>query len=432
MTTKITVNLTSADDTYTAAAGDYSINGMGGNDTITTGAGDSSVTTGAGNQTITTGAGNSTITTGAGNSTITTGAGDSTITTGAGNSTITTGAGISIVLTGSGNNTVTTGAGASHITTGTGSGDDTITTGAGDAVVDSGTGNDSVTTADGNDLVSYHVTGNAGTQSVFNGGTGIDTLNLVMTRAEWMSDAVQTDMASYLVFLAANKGVNGEDSAAAYKFTAFGLTASMFEKLQVTVDGVILQDATNHTVALQNDAISTTGKVASVALNVLANDAIPDLIKGFSFTNPAHGSVHLDAAYLDTTSPPSAQFIYTPIKGFYDYLAVGESASDAFTHTVTDAAGGLSTATVKVTINGTNDTPVITSAVLNSVVIEQVTTTAPLTSSGPLIFSDVDLSGVNVVSVFVDGVAVPNLQNVTPETLVGVSMEQLVASPYLL
>lgn len=398
MPVKTIVNLTSADDTYTAAVGDYEINGVGGNDTVTTGAGNSSVNTGVGNSTITTGAGDSLVHTLDGNQTITTGAGDSLVSTGAGNSTITTGAGVNIVLTGNGNNTITTGAGASHITTGTGLGDDTITAGAGDAVVDSGLGNDTVTTAAGNDLVSYHVTGNTGMHSVFNGGTGIDTLNLAMTRAEWMSNAVQTDVDNYLDFLAANKGANGEDSAAAYTFKAFGLTASMFEKLRVTVDGVILQDATNSTVALHNDVISTTEKVASVAFNVLANDAVPDLIKSFSFINPAHGSVHLDAAYLDTASSPSAQFIYTPTAGFYNYLAVGESASDAFTYTVTDAAGGVSTATVIATINGTNDAPVITNALLIGAVTEKVTATAPLTSTGKINFSDVDLSDVHTVT----------------------------------
>lgn len=398
MPVKTIVNLTPADDTYTAAAGDYEINGVGGNDTITTGAGNSSVNTGVGNSTITTGAGDSLVHTLDGNQTITTGAGDSSVSTGLGNSTITTGAGVNIVQTGNGNNTITTGAGASHITTGAGLGDDTITTGAGDAVVDSGLGNDTVTTGAGNDLVFYHVTGNQNNHSVFNGGTGIDTLNLVMTRAEWMSDAVQTDVASYLDFLAANKGANGEDGAAAYAFKAFGLTASMFEKLQVTVDGVVLQDATNRTVALHSDAISTTEKVASAALNVLANDTVPDLIKSFSFTNPTNGSVHLDAAYLDTASSPSAQFIYTPTKGFYDYLAVGESANDFFTYTVTDAAGGVSTATVEVTINGTNDVPVIGTAVLSGAVTEKVTATAPLTSAGTISFSDVDLSDVHTVS----------------------------------
>jgi VCBS repeat-containing protein len=130
-------------------------------------------------------------------------------------------------------------------------------------VVDSGTGNDTVTTGAGNDLVSYHVTGNASHHNMFTAAAGIDTLNLVMTRAEWMSDAVQTDVASYLSFLAANKGPSGENNATSYAFTAFGLTTSGFEKLQVHVDGVSV-DPANHPVAVDDLIENTVMQVASV------------------------------------------------------------------------------------------------------------------------------------------------------------------------
>jgi hypothetical protein len=265
---KAIVNLTTNNATYTSAAGDYEINGLGGNNTITTGAGSSSVNTGVGNSTITTGAGNSIVQTGDGNQTITTGAGPSYVTTGVGNSTITTGAGNSTVWATGGNNTVTTGAGASQVTTGTG--DDTITSGAGDAVVDSGTGNDTVTTGAGNDLVSYHVTGNASHHNMFTAAAGIDTLNLVMTRAEWMSDAVQTDVASYLSFLAANKGPSGENNATSYAFTAFGLTTSGFEKLHVQVDGVSV-DPTNHSHPVAVDDL-VAGSVTQVVSTLTFED----------------------------------------------------------------------------------------------------------------------------------------------------------------
>ena len=397
MPTKTIVNLASANETYTAAAGDYEINGMGGNDTITTGAGNSFVTTGVGNSTITTGAGDSIVKTLDGNQTITTGAGNSSVTTGVGNSTITTGAGDSTVLASGGNNTVTTGAGASNVTTGVG--DDTITAGAGDAVVDSGLGNDTVTTAAGNDLVIYRVTGNAGHHSLFTAAAGVDTLNLVMTRAEWMSDAVQTDVATYLSFLAANKGASGENNATEYTFKAFGLTASAFEKLQVHVDGVSI-DPANHPVALGDDEMTTTENEVSAAVDVLSNDSVPDLIKTLTYTNSLNGSVQLDAAYVNTASPAAAQFIYTPTAGFYDYLAVGETASDVFTYTVTDATGDVKTATVNVTITGTNDAPVITSATQAAGVSEgNDKPLSAMSASGTVGYRDVDLSDMHTLSI---------------------------------
>ena len=397
MPTKTIVNLASANETYTAAAGDYEINGMGGNDTITTGAGNSFVTIGVGNSTITTGAGDSIVKTLDGNQTITTGAGNSSVTTGVGNSTITTGAGDSTVLASGGNNTVTTGAGASNVTTGVG--DDTITAGAGDAVVDSGLGNDTVTTAAGNDLVTYRVTGNAGHHSLFTAAAGVDTLNLVMTRAEWMSDAVQTDVATYLSFLAANKGASGENNATEYTFKAFGLTASAFEKLQVHVDGVSI-DPANHPVALGDDEMTTTENEVSAAVDVLSNDSVPDLIKTLTYTDSLNGSVQLDAAYVNTASPAAAQFIYTPTAGFYDYLAVGETANDVFTYTVTDATGDVKTATVNVTITGTNDAPVITSATQAAGVSEgNDKPLSAMSASGTVGYRDVDLSDMHTLSI---------------------------------
>ena len=376
------INLTSAHDTYTAAAGDYVINGLGGNDTITTGAGNSTLNLGDGNATITTGAGNSIVNAGNGNSTITTGAGNSLVTVGDGNATITTGAGDSTVTAGKGNNTITTGAG--NNTVHTLAGDQTVTTGAGNDEIDVGVGSSTVVSAAGNDVLVYHAAGNQNTSSTFDGGTGIDTLRLALTRAEWMSSAVQADVAKYLTFLSAHTGASGEASAAAFKFSTFGLTASSFEKLQVTVDGVQI-DPANHAVTLGDDVISTTENEASIAVNVLGNDSVPDLIKTFTYTNPSHGSVHLDAAYSDTASPAAAQFIYTPTAGFYDHLAVGQTATDAFTYTVTDATGDVKTAIVNVTITGTNDVATITGSATGS-----VTEDTTLSASGTLTVADVD------------------------------------------
>jgi len=354
MSNNAIVNLTTTNATYTSAAGDYDINGLGGNNTITTGAGNSSVNTGVGNSTITTGAGNSTVHTGDGNQTITTGAGPSSVTTGVGNSTITTGAGDSTVWATGGNNTVTTGAGASQVTTGTG--DDTITSGAGDAVVDSGTGNDTVTTGAGNDLVSYHVTGNASHHNMFTAAAGIDTLNLVMTRAEWMSDAVQTDVASYLSFLAANKGPSGENNATSYAFTAFGLTTSGFENLQVHVDGVSVDPANPNEAPVANndqwiDNIAQPNTVApSIDINVLANDTDVDRGAHLSVSSFSGFSAHGAAITLN----PDGTLHYDPtVSAELLALSHGTDVHDSFTYQAQDQFGTLSNqATVDIQVVG--------------------------------------------------------------------------------
>ncbi len=51
-------------------------------------------------------------------------------------------------------------------------------------------------------------------------------------------------------------------------------------------------------------------------------------------------------------------FEYTQPSGVYDYLAVGETATDTFSYRITDALGNEDTATVSITINGVNDAPI--------------------------------------------------------------------------
>jgi len=130
------INLTTANDTYTIGAGNFSINGLGGDDTITTGSGDNDVTTLTGNDTLTTGAGRDTIRAGDGNNTVNagdganlvvTGSGNDTITTGAGNDTIQGGAGNDIISAGAGTDTVASAAGSDSIELGTDSALDTVT-----------------------------------------------------------------------------------------------------------------------------------------------------------------------------------------------------------------------------------------------------------------------------------------------------------------
>ena len=201
------ISLTTADDTYTGAAGDHIINGLAGNDTITTGAGNSTISTGAGNATITTGAGNADVVTGNGNGTITAGAGDNIITTGIGNATITTGVGNAHIFTGNGNGT--------------------ITTGAGDSTVECGAGNNLVTVGAGKNLLIYNVAANLTTTSVFHGAAGIDTLRLLMTDDELNSPAMHSDIASYHRYQLT-------DMTTIFHFTAFDLSVSLIKALEIT------------------------------------------------------------------------------------------------------------------------------------------------------------------------------------------------------
>ncbi|KZL18279.1 hypothetical protein PsWM33_04985 [Pseudovibrio sp. WM33] len=83
-------------------------------------------------------------------------------------------------------------------------------------------------------------------------------------------------------------------------------------------------------------------------------------------------------------------FSYDP-NGAFEHLAVGETATDTFTYTVTDSSGTSSTNTVTVTIDGANDAPVA----------EEVTVSTDEDSSVIITpdFSDADTSDTHSFSV---------------------------------
>ena len=82
----------------------------------------------------------------------------------------------------------------------------------------------------------------------------------------------------------------------------------------------------------------------------MANDTDPDdplQVSGVN-TSGTLGSVSWNA---------DGSFTYDP-NGKFEHLAVGETATDTFTYTVSDGKGGTDTATVTITIHGANDAPV--------------------------------------------------------------------------
>ena len=96
-----------------------------------------------------------------------------------------------------------------------------------------------------------------------------------------------------------------------------------------------------------------------------------------------------------------------------DYLAAGETLTQIYTITIDDGHGGAATQLVTITLHGTNDAPVVTSAVKMGSVTELADgsageNTAVLTSNGTINFKDADLSDSHVVSVTaVPAIAVP-------------------------
>ena len=281
-----------------------------------------------------------------------------------------------------------------------GGGDDRLVGGAGDDQLDGGAGSDRVHGDAGNDVALYVAAENAAATDTYVGGAGKDTLGLVLTRAEWMSAPVQTDVANYLTFLEANThGVTGEAAAnAVFQFSSFGLQASMFERLEVIVDGVKL-DPRDQAVTLGGDTLSATEDSAGGPVDLLANDSIPDLVKTLTITQPGHGSVQLGGSN-------GAYALYTPDAAHWQHLAAGQTAQDSFTYTVTDADGDTQTATATVTIKGLNDGPAVVAAgTIASVSVQELENNAPAENqlkheaAGSVAFTDVDLADMHSATV---------------------------------
>lgn len=262
---------------------------------------------------------------------------------------------------GAGNDMLSGGAGDDVLAGG--AGDDSLVGGSGDDMLDGGAGDDALNGAAGDDVFVYVAAENGGATDSYKGGSGVDTIRLVLTRDEWMDPALQADIVGYLSFLATNTHAKtGQAPDRPFQFTAFDLSVTMMETLEIVVDGVAI-DPTDQDVTLGSDTISADEDNLAVAtVDVLANDSVPDLIRDIGFTQPAHGTATLSANLSDPSQPSSAVFTYTPDAAHWQSLALGETGTDSFTYTVTDADGDMQTVTVSVTISGSNDGPVVTTA----------------------------------------------------------------------
>ena len=243
---------------------------------------------------------------------------------------LTGGAGSDLVVGLGKNNTIDGGAGNDHLVGG----------GHNDVIHD-GAGNDRVIAGGGDDVAIYTLALNAGSHDDFNGGGGTDTLRLTFTREEWQRLDVRQDVDAYLAHLAKDKGCNS------YDFKAFDLSVKNFEKLEVVVDGVVI-DPKDNAVDARDDAF-TTDEDVPLSGAVLGNDAAADFVDKVALVGaPALGRVVFNA---------DGSFNYVPGEALQG-LAAGETVTDTFSYRLSDLDGDSDVATVRITITGTNDGPV--------------------------------------------------------------------------
>ena len=140
----------------------------------------------------------------------------------------------------------------------------------------------------------------------------------------------------------------GESTSDSFSYTvadASGTTDSA--TVTITVTGV------NDGPSAIDDA-RTTDEDSTSVINLLANDTDPDAGDVLSIasidTSGTQGSVTLNLDGTATYDPRTA----------FNSLAIGESAADSFSYTVTDLNGATDTATVAVAVTGVNDAPTAT------------------------------------------------------------------------
>ena len=266
------------------------------------------------------------------------------------------------------------GSGSQHGTRGDdvivgGNGNDKIHGGNGNDVLTGGAGNDKLHGGKGNDVLlggagSDQLKGDAGDDTLvfraaehghrdsdrYDGGNGRDTLRLEFTQAEWQSAAVQADMARLLDYLEPERCGPGTERW--FKFDAFDLDIRRIEDVVVIVDGVEVDPGGGGGGGVTVDAVDDTAAVAqggTVSGNVLANDSVTGAaVQSVAIASgPTGGTVTLAA---------DGGFSYTAGAAL-DALALGETATDSFTYSVTAVGGAADSAAVLVTVSGLNDAP---------------------------------------------------------------------------
>ncbi len=137
----------------------------------------------------------------------------------------------------------------------------------------------------------------------------------------------------------------GETFTEAFSFTIVdGNGGETTQTATITVNGV------NDAPVAMDDTATTDQNTDTLITNILGNDS--DVDNNFALTSvgqPANGGLVLAGSGV----------LFDP-NGDFDFLALGQQTTTAFTYSITDDFGATDTASVVVTVTGLNDDPVTT------------------------------------------------------------------------
>ncbi len=145
-----------------------------------------------------------------------------------------------------------------------------------------------------------------------------------------------------------------------YEHLAVGETAmETFSYIVSDGNGGTATNTATVTITGSNDAPSASAVVGSAGEDTLStmidvSGAITDVDLSDALTISADtGTTGWTATIVGT------EITFTAPAGGYEYLALGETATETFNYTVSDGHGGTATNTATVTITGANDAPVV-------------------------------------------------------------------------
>ncbi len=188
--------------------------------------------------------------------------------------------------------------------------------------------------------------------------------------------------------------------------------------VNITINGV------NDSPTANDDNFTINENSAFTTANFLDNDSDIDSNDILTFasidTSNTLGTVTLNADNTLTYNPNHA----------FAFLTQGETATDSFIYTLDDGNGGTDTATVTVTLNGSNDAPTLDTINKSG---DEDTTISFTATDFTTVFNDPEgdsLSHINILSLPANGVLRLNGNAVTPgETITAANLDNLSFTP---
>ena len=305
-----------------------------------------------------------------------------------------------------------------------GAGSDKMNGGSGADVMDGGSGSDSLNGGSGRDTLIYTLAENRGATDLYMGGSGVDTVRLQFTDAEWRSTVVQNQIAYYLRHLATvktnvNTGEVSNGTASDFTFvfdSSTRLTISMMEALDVWVDGQQFDfrapfvTSTSGLRAVIEDTGVVSGHLQTAGLITFTDTEWDQAhsVNAVPSSGNAFGGI-LSAVVSNAATGDGAGTVswsYRVANSSTQHLAAGETSTESFLITIDDGHGGVAEQTVSITITGTNDAPLISVGAGDSAAASLSETNSGLSASGTLTVRDPDTSdtvGSSVVQVSATG-----------------------------